>query len=160
MEPRWLTEGMKHVGTREIPGVRHDSKILSWWKLIRRGGIKSDEVPWCAAFVGAMLESVGITSSRFESAKSYLNWGVALPQPIVGCIVVFSRSGGGHVGFVCGKNSRGQLLVLGGNQNDAVSIAAFDMARAVGYRWPEPGPAALAPLPVLDIGAETSTREA
>ena len=62
------------------------------WKAIRRGGIKSDEVPWCAAFGGGCLEAVGIVSSRYESAKSYLTWGQPLSAPVYGCIVVFERS--------------------------------------------------------------------
>ena len=49
---------------------------------------------------------------------------------------MFSRDGGGHVGFAVGKDTAGRLLVLGGNQGNAVSIAAFDVARAIGYRWP------------------------
>jgi len=158
-DPRWLTEAAKHIGTKEVPGLKHEPKILQWWKAIKRGGIKTDEVPWCAAFVGAMLEETGIVSSRYESAASYLNWGVPLPQAMRGCVVVFTRKGGGHVGFVMGKDAAGNLLVLGGNQSDTVSIRAFPLARVAGYRWPEPGPALLASLPVLGA-AELSTSEA
>lgn len=159
-EPRWLTEGRKYIGTKEIPGVQHDSRILSWWKAIKRGGIKTDEVPWCAAFVGAMLEASDITSSRYESAKSYLQWGVRLDAPTLGCVVVFDRSGGGHVGFVVGKDDRGRLMVLGGNQGNAVSIAPFDMGRVAGYRWPTPGAATHEPLPMIASNAISSRNEA
>ena len=34
-----------------------------------------DEVPWCAAFVGACLERAGIASTRSLMARSYLGWG-------------------------------------------------------------------------------------
>lgn len=159
-EPSWLVEARKYIGTKEISGVRHEPLILQWWKAIRRGGIKTDEVPWCAAFVGAMFEAVGIRSSRFESARSYLDWGVRLQAAQVGCVVVFQREGGGHVGFVVGQDKFGRLLVLGGNQGNAVSIAAFPLDRVVGYRWPEPGPALQARLPVLDINAALSRSEA
>lgn len=147
MMPAWLVEAGKHIGTREIKGASHASKIIAWWKAIRRGGIKDDETPWCAAFVGAQLESVGITSSRFESARSYLNWGVRLDAPALGCIVVLGREGGGHVGFCVGQDGAENLLLLGGNQGDAVSIAAFARSRVLGFRWPagipEPTPASL-----------------
>lgn len=136
LHPSWIIEAQRHIGQREIKGVNHNPLILRWWKAVKRGGIKTDEVPWCAAFVGAMLEAVGIVSSRFESAKSYLDWGRPLDSPVFGCVVVFQRDGGGHVGFVVGRDRAGNLLVLGGNQGDAVSIAAFDRARVVGYRWP------------------------
>ena len=71
-EQAWITEAKRHIGTREIPGAKHEPKILAWWKAIKRGGIKTDEVPWCAAFVGGCLEAVGIVSSRYESARSYM----------------------------------------------------------------------------------------
>ena len=120
----------------EIKGPRHNPLIIQFWKDIKRGGIKDDETPWCAAFVGAMLERSGIKSTRFESAKSYLNWGVQIKEPAYGCVVVFSRDGGGHVGFVVGKKKNGDLMVLGGNQSDAINIRSFSKERVTGYRWP------------------------
>jgi uncharacterized protein (TIGR02594 family) len=140
IEPLWLSEARKHVGQREIPGLVDNPWIVSLWKTIKRGGIKSESVPWCAAFVGACLENVGLMSSRFESAASYMTWGRSISQPVVGCIVVFTRQGGGHVGFVVGQDVVGNLLVLGGNQGDAVSIAAFSRLRVTAYRWPDAVP--------------------
>lgn len=141
-ELRWIGEARSNIGVLEIKGANHNPKIVQWWKDIKRGGIKDDETPWCAAFVGAMLERNGIKSSRFESASSYLKWGVQLHEPAYGCVVVFTREGGGHVGFVVGKDENGNLLVLGGNQSDAVNIKSFSRSRVTGYRWPdgEPGP--------------------
>lgn len=141
-EQTWITEAKRHIGLKEIPGAKHEPKILAWWKAIKRGGIKSDEVPWCAAFVGGCLEAVGIVSSRYESARSYMTWGKAIPAPLPGCVVVFYRDGGGHVAFVVGVDKSGNLMCLGGNQGNAVTIAAFSRDRAIGYRWP-----AAAPLP-------------
>lgn len=137
MDFPWMNIAIQYIGEREIKGVTHNSLIVGWWKKIKRGGIKDDETPWCAAFVGAMLEDAGIKSSRFESAKSYLSWGSKLAAPTYGCVVVFQREGGGHVGFVCGQDAQGRLLVLGGNQSDKVSIRAFKRDAVVGYRWPE-----------------------
>jgi uncharacterized protein (TIGR02594 family) len=137
IEPAWLVEARKHIGLREVPGVKSHPTIVKWWKDIKRGGIKDDATPWCAAFVGACLENVGIISSRFESARSYLKWGQPLKIGALGCIVVLGRGGSfGHVGFLVGVNAKGWPLLLGGNQGDAVSIAAFDPARVLGYRWP------------------------
>lgn len=166
-DPAWLVEARRHLGTREIQGARHEPHILQWWRTIRRGGIADDETPWCAAFVGACLENVGLVSSRFESARSYLDWGVHLRSPAVGCIVVFARDRGGHVGFVVGQeagwstswSSEGPgLLVLGGNQGDAVSIAAFPRRRVLpaGYRWPLAVPLPEGPLPVASGAASPS----
>ena len=158
-EPLWLEEARKHIGLREIQGDKHSPEILQFWKDIKRSGIKNDETPWCAAFVGAMLERTKIRSTRFESAKSYLEWGVSLSHPVLGCVVVFSRSnGGGHVGLVVGRDRAGNLLVLGGNQGDAVSVKAFPLSRVLGYRWPD-GVAIDGPdLPIID-GVGASGRE-
>ncbi|ENQ7891715.1 TIGR02594 family protein [Escherichia coli] len=158
IEPRWLIEARKHIGLTEIKGAKHNPEIVQFWRDIKRGGIKDDETPWCAAFVGAMLERVGIRSTRFESAKSYLDWGEKLDTSAYGCIVVFTRVGGGHVGFVVGRRANGDLLVLGGNQGDAVNIRAFPTSRVSGYRWPAGEPRNTALLPVGD--AATSTNEA
>lgn len=149
-KPAWLLEAEKHIGVREVKGKDHQQLILAWWKDIKRGGIKDDETPWCAAFVGACLEAVGVRSTRFESAKSYLQWGVELSNYELGCIVVFHRDGGGHVGFLAGRDETGHIMVLGGNQSDEVNIRAFDLARAAGFRWPNGVPLpAPAPLPLL-----------
>lgn len=149
-EPKWLTEARKCLGLAEVKGPDHNPEILQMWRDIKRGGIKDDETPWCAAFVGAVLERVGIRSSRFESARSYLDWGQLLAQPVPGCVVVFTRSGGGHVGFAVGRDPAGNLLVLGGNQSDAVNIKAFPVSRVSGYRWPAGLVVPTDPLPLLD----------
>ena len=158
-EVAWLTEARKHIGLKEIKGDKHHPEIVQFWKDIKRGGIKDDETPWCAAFVGAMLERVGVKSTRFESAKSYLDWGQVLTQPVVGCIVIFTREGGGHVGFVVGRDTKGNLLVLGGNQGDEVNIRSFPVSRVTGYRWPIDRPIPKKPLPTLSA-AQLSKTEA
>lgn len=155
----WIAEASKHIGLTEIKGPKHHPEILQMWKDIKRGGIKDDETPWCAAFVGAMLERSGIRSSRYESAKSYLQWGRTLSEPVLGCVVVFTREGGGHVGFLVGKDKAGNLLILGGNQSDQVNIRAFPVSRVTGYRYPSELPLPTAPIPVLASGGELSKRE-
>ncbi|EJN2863914.1 TIGR02594 family protein [Salmonella enterica subsp. enterica serovar Yaba] len=156
-EPSWLVEARKNIDVREIKGPQHAPQILQYWRDIKRGGIKDDETPWCAAFVGAMLERAGIPSSRFESAKSYLEWGSALKEAAYGCVAVLSRSGGGHVGFVVGRNAAGDLMILGGNQADAVNIKAFPSPRVSDYRWPAGVTDVPQSLPLLN--AEKSTSE-
>jgi len=155
-EIKWIAEARKHIGLREVKGGQHNPLILQFWKDIKRGGIKDDETPWCAAFVGAMLERTGVQSTRFESARSYLDWGRHLDAPAYGCVVVFTRDGGGHVGFVVGKTPSGDLLVLGGNQGDAVCIRAFPTSRVSGYRWPVTEFMESRPLPVMSVQGSIS----
>jgi uncharacterized protein (TIGR02594 family) len=118
--------------------------------------IRDDETAWCAAFVGSNLELEDIQSSRSPAARSYERWGQKLYKPAVGAIVVFWRGSpngwSGHVGFITGIDKVGNLLVLGGNQGDQVSIKAFTRDRVLSYRWP-----AGEPLPGQITKRETTT---
>jgi uncharacterized protein (TIGR02594 family) len=161
MKPTWLLEAEKYIGLKEIPGLKHESKILNFWQVIKMGGIKDDETPWCAAFVGAMLEASRITSTESGWAKSYLKWGVLLTKPALGCIVVFDRAGGGgHVGFVVGLTTDGRINVLGGNQEDGVNIKPFPLTRVLGYRWPKGYSIPMLTLSEVDNNEVSSTNEA
>lgn len=163
-EPRWVKEARKYIGLKEVPGKGNNKTILGWWKLIK-AAFNNDEVPWCAGFVGAMLETVGIRSSRSAAAKSYLKWGVSLNgRPAVGAVVVFWRGRrdgpNGHVGFVIGEDKYGHLIVLSGNTSDAVLIKPFTKDRVLTYRWPLGGDTPNYNLPVLASDGRVSTNEA
>lgn len=154
-EPKWLIEARKEIGVTRFPSPNSNPKIVQYWKDMKWSGIKEDKTSWCAGYVGAMLERVGIIGSRSvskvpEAAKSYLDWGIALKEPHYGCVVVFDRAGGGHVGFCVGKTADDKLLILGGNQSDAVNIKSFPLTRVVGYRWPKGADVDTRPLPIGD----------
>lgn len=91
----------------------------------------------CGTFVAHCLKSANrfIPKDWFR-AKEYIHAGAVLKNPAYGCIVVFSREGGGHVGFVVGIDKQNNLMVLGGNQGDAVNIIPFDRNRVLEYVWP------------------------
>jgi uncharacterized protein (TIGR02594 family) len=150
-EPPWLQHARQHLGLREIPGPKHHPLILAMWRAIKRGGIKDDETAWCAAFVGWCLETQGIRSSRFESARSYLDWGVPLQGPVVGAVCVLGRpghAGAGHVFIVTGMTPAGNIVGIGGNQGNAVSEDSFDPERVLGYRYPAGLPVPVEPVPL------------
>lgn len=155
-EPKWLTEARKLIGTTEVKGPKHNPEILQMWRDIKRSGIKDDETPWCAAFTGAVLERSGVRSSRFESAASYSTWGVAINKPVIGCVAVLVRYGGGHVGFVVGRDTDDNILILGGNQSDQVNIRAFPRSRIMAYRWPEGYAVTQADLPIVSADLSRS----
>ncbi|HCT9735853.1 TPA: TIGR02594 family protein [Morganella morganii] len=148
-EPKWITEARKEIDISELLGTGQKAIDQMWIDSKLRGLVgTARKVPWCAGFVNACLERAGIRSTRSDSSRSYLSFGDALKAPAYGCIVTFSRAGGGHVGFVVGKTESGQLMVLGGNQSDAVNIKAFGADRVTGYRWPSGVPMDNRPLPV------------
>jgi len=160
IEPRWLTVARNYIGVREIKGSQHNPKILEFWKKAKLGGIKNDEIPWCAGFVSGVLEESGIRSARADNARAYLSWGGKLESPVLGCVVVFERgASGGHVGFLAGQDAGGNLMVLGGNQGDMVKISPFSTARVIGYRWPAGQPVPTLKLPLLTGDGKLSTNE-
>ena len=162
-EPAWLARARTYVGVREVPGSKHNPTILSWWSKIG-ASFRDDETSWCAGFVGGVLEESGITSSRSAAARSYLTWGQRLAAPAVGAVVVFWRGApsgwSGHVGFVVGKDQRGNLMVIGGNQGDMVSIKPFGRDRVLGYRWPLGVQLPKLELPLLSSDGRLSMNEA
>jgi uncharacterized protein (TIGR02594 family) len=95
------------------------------------------ETPWCGVAVAAWMRAAGIEPPpNWFRAKAWLAFGMPLSEPVAGCVVVFERPGGGHVGLVTGVDQIGRLLVLGGNQGNAVSEVPFARERVLGYRWP------------------------
>lgn len=136
----WMREADRWLGLREIAGAKHHPQILGWWESIK-APFRDDETAWCAAYVGGVLEEVGIQSSRSAAARSYESWGEKVATPTYGAITVFwrgSKSGWqGHVAFLVGVTKTGDLLCLGGNQSDAVNVAKFGRDRLLGFRFPK-----------------------
>jgi uncharacterized protein (TIGR02594 family) len=166
-DPPWLANARGYMGMREIVGPRDNPEIVDLWKKAQVPGVNDDETPWCAAFVSAVLEEVGIRSQRTGWARGYQKWGEALPGPAVGAIVVFSRGpNAGHVGIVLGRDQAGNLMVIGGNQGNAVSVAPFSPQRApkgrvLGYRWPQGvDRQASSKLPLVNSNGRLSSDEA
>lgn len=152
-EPLWVQVARRYIGVAEIPGKDSNPLLVKWW--LKGGaavwntlGRDDSRAPWCGTYVGECLDEVGLPRPQnWYRARAYLDYGEHIFTPVYGCIVVFARTGGGHVGFVVGRNEHGALMVLGGNQGDRVSIAAFDPSRVLGYRWPVGAPRTGQPLP-------------
>lgn len=137
-EPVWLTAARRELGQRERPGHGENTRIL-WYHTFSKMRAQSEDVPWCASFINAMLETSGIRSTKSAAAASYATWGEPCELKD-GAIVVFGKSdpdagGTGHVAFCVGVESR-YVLVLGGNQRNAVNIGRRERDRIVAVRWP------------------------
>ena len=181
-EPRWMTYARTLVGVREIKGPRHSATIMGWLKALAAGRklgstITSDEVAWCGTFCAHVFDHAGVPLPKIpERAKSWAGWGRQLLGARAGCVLVFGRQGGGHVGLYVGEDdgdptaapgsARRQpaFHVLGGNQGDAVSIVRIAKDRLVpgGMRWPaapEPLPVAR-PVRLRPDGVPATTNEA
>lgn len=158
---KWLNEARKHIGVKEIPGSVSNAWIVALWAKDKWLGTDDSKVAWCGAFVRHCMDAAGVASPKtYYRAKDWLNWGTPLTKPIEGCVVVFERKGGGHVGFVVGKDKAGNIMVLGGNQGDAVNIKPFGLDRDPQYRWPNALPPMIGSLPLLASNGKLSTNEA
>jgi len=140
MNPIWYRKAKSYVGTREGAGAANNKTVLAFYKRAGHGWVKEDALPWCAAFVGAMLEDSGIRSTRNLAARSYVDYGkpVARDKARIGDIVVFKRgrsSWQGHVGFYAGE-TRTHIKVLGGNQSNAVNIRSQAKSKLLAIRRP------------------------
>lgn len=141
----WLDRARSYLGLRENTSRTEHNPILidmldsmgsfngeakAWWR--------EDETPWCGLFVGYVL---GVCQryvvNEWYRASAWSNPIMTkLDVPAYGCLVTFTRSGGGHVGFVVGQDKHGNIMVLGGNQGNEVNIRPFSLDRVTGYYWP------------------------
>ena len=162
----WISEARQHIGLSEIPGKAHNPTIQNWLRSLTAWW-SDDETAWCGTFVAYCCRVGGrdVPKNWFR-ALSWADAGTRLDEPAYGCIAVFSRVGGGHVGFVVGRDREGNIMVLGGNQGNRVSIARFDPKRVTAYVWPSDGGNAKQPnrdrfnLPYLLASGNLSTNEA
>lgn len=135
--PAYFRRAQSLIGQAEIKGARHNNLIVGFWLLLSLP-FRDDETPWCAGFVGACLEHVGIRSTRSGRARSYATYGLGLGSTDFrrGAIVVFERGPAhGHVGFLDSVSpDRKTLYVLGGNQGDRVCVAPIAAKRLIAMR--------------------------
>jgi uncharacterized protein (TIGR02594 family) len=158
-EPRWLVEARKYDGLREIPGPRHNPTILGWLRKLKAWW-SEDETPWCGTFVAHCLQEAGLPIVKnWFRAKAWADYGANLRATHIapGAILIFVRTGGGHVGFYVGEDKT-YFYVLGGNQSNMVNVMKLAKARCIAIRWPRGEP--VVGKPVRMAGGAISTNEA
>lgn len=162
-DPCYLFNARSFIGIKEVPGIKSAPFIQRLWdKVPWLWNMHKDDstLAWCGAFVAHCLRLCGITPPKeWYRAKSYMEFGYKLSRPIVGAIAVIKNARGYHVGFVVGQTFTGNILILGGNQNDMVKVSAFKPDVIVAYRWV---PAVTLPIwkPLPILSAELSGSEA
>ena len=136
----------RYVGVKELPGQLSNPLILAMLRL-DTSWPEGDHVPWCSAFVNWIAWQWRLPRSKDLRARSWLHVGEPfdLAQAEPGFDVVILTRGGadqpgpdvmdapGHVGFFAGRLSM-DVLLLGGNQGDRVSIERFPAIRVLGVR--------------------------
>lgn len=123
-------------------GLKEGNPVLTEFLRKSNPNLDPRQTPWCAGYVGSVLNASGMKGTNSLMARSYLNWGNPVKSPSVGDIVVLdtARDGvHGHVGFYAGQDPKGGIKVLGGNQDNSVSIKTFNPNLVLGYRQPPNG---------------------
>lgn len=133
-----LETAKKELGVTAKQGTANNPRVLEYFAKVGHSWVHDDQTAWCAAFVGFVLETCGIRSTRLLNARSYLKWGFDTTKPVQGDVVVFWResiSGGlGHVSFFHHEDEN-TVYCLGGNQSgEAVTLQAYPKTRVLGYR--------------------------
>ena len=135
----WIQSAIDLINTREIPGSRSNPTIMEWAKNL--GGwiknfYKNDDIPWCGLFVAHCLQdnNIHINIQNPLSARAWGEFGLKT-TPRYGAIMVFSRTGGGHVGFYVSEDDE-TYHILGGNQSNSVNITRVAKNRFLECRWP------------------------
>lgn len=136
----WYEAARRELGVHEIVGFRHNPRVLQYHQATRLKAV-TDEVSWCSSFLNWVFDQAGLRGTLSAAASSWTTWG----QPSHVCedaVVVFDKhdpdaKGTGHVALVDHLDADGvHVWVLGGNQNNAVSVAKRKIADIVAARWP------------------------
>lgn len=129
----------RFLGLSEKPGKESNPLVLAMLRL-DAPWVSTDETPWCAAFVGFVAFVLGLPRSKSLAARSWLDIGESVSlfdAAAANDVVVLKRGSNpalGHVGFFAGRTGPGRVIVLGGNQSNAVTLQSFDAADVLGVR--------------------------
>ncbi len=134
-----IVEARKFYGLRDIIGKSNEPKVIEFFRAMGNYNVKNDEVSWCSVFIGACAKNVGLQYTTLATARSWLDIGSSVNEPLPGDIVVFWRedpnSWKGHVSIYLGTNiETNEVYALGGNQNDEVCILTYKLDTVLGYR--------------------------
>jgi uncharacterized protein (TIGR02594 family) len=136
----WLDEAEKDLGIKEIPGRRHNPRVVEMFAQSGHPWVTDDETAWCSAAMNAWVKQAGMVGTGSLAARSWLQWGKSLNKKVKrGAIAVFKRGNSswqGHVAVCTGKETRTHVEVLGGNQRNAVNVRMYPKSKLLDTRWP------------------------
>lgn len=158
--PPWMAEMHRRMGLHE---VQHKASLTEFLKIGRFLGDPAS-LPWCGDAVESCLAKVlpaePLPSNPFW-AQGWASFGIDVKSPLVGSIGVIRWSAkSGHVGFVAGVEGS-KVVLLGGNQSNAITLASFPRDKFIAFRWPKTYPIKAYPAlrgKATSISSESATR--
>lgn len=149
----WVNIARSQLGLKEVPGPKHNPKILEYWAAAKASWFADDETPWCGGFMAYCMVKSGIAPPKDAwRAISWAGWGKSC-MPQFGAVGVKKRVGGNHVFLIVGITpDRKYYKCLGGNQDNMVSIIDIACGEVTALRWPESMPLLNIKLPEIAPG--------
>ncbi|WP_420408711.1 peptidoglycan-binding protein [Hoeflea sp.] len=139
--PPWMAEMYRRKGLHE---GRNNSTLSKWLRIGRYLGNPA-KLPWCGDAVETAivktLPNEPVPDNPFW-AQAWSKFGVAANAGDIGAIGVIRWSArAGHVGIVAAYDAKRQrVLLLGGNQSDAITLSWFPLSKFIAFRWPSTFP--------------------
>lgn len=133
-----LDAAMSIGGVREIKGPKNAACIMRMYEVAGARWVKSEDVPWCSAAACYVASLAGVHNPKTLRAREWLKvpkrhaqhiTDVAKLQP--GDFVILSRGNSvqtGHIGVFCYRD-RGQVVLQGGNQRNAMCVRPYSATR-------------------------------
>lgn len=135
--PKMILELLKIYGVEEAPGKADNPVIMNWAAETGTKDYRHDAVPWCGLTMALLAKRAGKDYS-FQPLWA-LNWAKFGERVVdgakLGDVLVFKRTGGGHVGLYIGEDDT-CYHVGGGNQCDEVNIVRKEKDRIYAIRRP------------------------
>ncbi|MBC7603145.1 MAG: TIGR02594 family protein [Ramlibacter sp.] len=133
-----MSGALAERGVRTFAPGQSNPRVTQYHELTNIRGY-DDKASWCSSFVNWSLTQVGIAGTNSALARSWLEWGKPLAEPIPGCIAVLTRDDPagwkGHVGFFLRTDDE-RVYLWGGNQLEEVREHSYPVNTVLGYRWP------------------------
>lgn len=140
-EPSYITLAKSYVGEHEVSGSKDNNFIVqlftatSYWSTIKKMLSRRDEVAWCAAFRDWILRKASYEDANSAAAKDGRKIGRDVTKnPVPFAVAVWKHLKGSlknhyHTNFLLEPIYKAGKLVgwwcIGGNQSNAVTIAAY-----------------------------------
>lgn len=141
-----INKAFTQYGITEVIGQEDNPEIIKYFTEIgfNSSWIK-DETAWCSASMNWIAKTSGYEYTGKLNARSWLDVGVKVNNPVPGDVVVFWRGNTphdtigntklkkGHVGIYINDDTK-YIYVLGGNQSNQYNIKPYLKSRLLGYR--------------------------
>lgn len=132
-----LIEFLSHYGLREIDGKNSNPEIVAMAEELGFDMEDDSTVAWCSLAMNYYAKKCGYEYTGSLAARSWLDMPIRVLKPSLGDVVVLWRgspdSWQGHVGLFINWDAK-YVWMLGGNQNNQISIATYPRDRVLGIR--------------------------